>query len=442
MHGDDVPARGRVSRGVAARSMNSVPLVTTVSPTSRPLRTSTRPLVVAPTSIGGRRRSSARAAPPRRAPGAFVDDGVLRHGRHQPVVARDDAEGREHLGQQLAVGIVDLGAHRQAARVGIERRRHIVEPGVEDAAGVGQHGDLDRRRRPSSWAHPISRTLAISHTVERSPTVKTGSLAPTLMYWPRPTLRWMIVPAIGAGTIASAPMRSALLELARSPRRSGRGCAAGCARRRARFRPSAGRPARRTRSDCACSRSFSAPPRIASSSRWRFSPVCASASRDLALSTPATAVMRSFWPCTNSLASIANRGAPRSTSIAGPGDQAADPAGVGREDRRGGVLVDRDLAVGRALVAERDLAHRREPEARPLRLARPEGAVGLARHFLRPRHGVARTAVDDPEAGDDRGGGHDSAAREPQAIAPEAGGRSRWGLGLHANADPFAVSIE
>ena len=46
-----VARRGRQSR-VAARSMNSVPLATTVSPTCRPLRTSTRPLVVAPTSIG------------------------------------------------------------------------------------------------------------------------------------------------------------------------------------------------------------------------------------------------------------------------------------------------------------------------------------------------------------------------------------------------------
>jgi len=46
-----------------------------------------------------------------------------------------------------------------------------------------------------------------------------------------------------------------------------------------------------TRSDCACSRSLSAPPRIACSSRCRFSAVCASTSRERAFSTPATAVI-------------------------------------------------------------------------------------------------------------------------------------------------------
>ena len=58
-----------------------------------------------------------------------------------------------------------------------------------------------------------SRTLAISHTVERLPTVKTGSLAPTLMYWPSPTLRWMIVPPIGAHTIDLGADAVGLLEL-------------------------------------------------------------------------------------------------------------------------------------------------------------------------------------------------------------------------------------
>ena len=45
-----------------------------------------------------------------------------------------------------------------------------------------------------------SRTLAISHTVERSPTVKIGSVATTVMYWPKPILRWITVPLIGAAT--------------------------------------------------------------------------------------------------------------------------------------------------------------------------------------------------------------------------------------------------
>jgi hypothetical protein len=42
-----------------------------------------------------------------------------------------------------------------------------------------------------------SRTKAVNQTVERSPTTKTGSLAPLLTNCPGPTLRCTTVPPIG-----------------------------------------------------------------------------------------------------------------------------------------------------------------------------------------------------------------------------------------------------
>ena len=201
-------------------------------------------------------------------------------------------------------------------------------------------------------------------------------------------------------------------------------------------------PCAPTRSDCACSRSFSAPPRIACRSRCRFSAVCASRSRERAFSTPATAVTRSFWPCTNSLASMANSGAPRSTKSPGRAISWLTRPEIGREDRRRRVLVDRDLAVGRAFVAEGDLAHRREPEARPLRVARPEGAVGLARILLGTRHRVAGRGVEAPEADHRRRHDHGSAGRDPQAISPEARPQRRVGLRGHERGSPVGMFRE
>ena len=246
--------------------------------------------------------------------------------------------------------------------------------------------------------------------------------APALMYWPRPTLRWITVPAIGAATIDLGADAVDLLEMRRSPRRCGRGCAAGCAPRRARSRRSAGRPARRPdRTAPARDPSARRPGSPAGRAGASRSSAPAS-SRDFAFSTPATAVTRSFWPCTYSLASIANNGRAALDVVARLGDQAADPAGVGREDRRRGVLVDGDLAVGRALVAEGDLAHRRELEARPLRLARPEGAVGIAQRPSRaaPRRCPGRcSSAQKPTTA---AATTTAPAPQPQAVASQA----RW----------------
>ena len=170
-----------------------------------------------------------------------------------------------------------------------------------------------------------------------------------------------------------------------------------------------------TRSDCACSRSLSAPPRIASSSRCRFSICCASASRDRALSTPATAVTRSFWPCTNSLASIANSGAPRSTWSPGRAISRLTRPEYGEKT---GVVVSSLIAILPSVArSSRNATWRTGAslQARPLRLARTERAVGIARHLVRSRHGVARAAVGHPHAGD-------RCRRQPARRCPPATG--------------------
>ena len=201
-------------------------------------------------------------------------------------------------------------------------------------------------------------------------------------------------------------------------------------------------PCAPTRSDCACSRSLSAPPRIACSSRCRFSAVCASSeprARLLDAGDRGDEVVLAL----HELARFdGEQGRAALDQVAGPGDQLADPAGIGREDRRRRVLVDRDLAVGRAFVAEGDLAHRREPEARPLRVARPEGAVGLARTLLGTRHRVAGRGVEDPEADHRRRHDHGSAGRDPQAISPEARPQRRVGLRGHERGSPVGMFRE
>src|SRR5215471_14896763 len=44
----------------------------------------------------------------------------------------------------------------------------------------------------------VSRIKATTQTVDKSPMMKTGSVEPLPTYWPGPTLRCTIVPAIGA----------------------------------------------------------------------------------------------------------------------------------------------------------------------------------------------------------------------------------------------------
>ena len=48
-------------------------------------------------------------------------------------------------GSSSRLGLVNLRAHRQAPRVGVERRCDVAQPGAEHLPGKGQHRDLDRR---------------------------------------------------------------------------------------------------------------------------------------------------------------------------------------------------------------------------------------------------------------------------------------------------------
>ena len=69
--------------------------------------------------------------------------------------------------------------------------------------------------------------------------------------------------------------------------------------------------------------------------------------------------------------------------VAGLDQQLRHAAGIGREHRRRGILVDGDLAFGDVLGAELLLLGRFEGEARPLRIGRREAP----RIFLRGRDG-------------------------------------------------------
>ena len=53
----------------------------------------------------------------------------------------------------------------------------------------------------------LSRTKAVSQTVERSPITNTGSLAPEFTYWPGPIFRCTTVLVIGEKIVVSGLMR-------------------------------------------------------------------------------------------------------------------------------------------------------------------------------------------------------------------------------------------
>ena len=57
-----------------------------------------------------------------------------------------------------------------------------------------------------TFAASVSRTKAVSQTVERSPITNTGSLAPAFTYWPGPIFRCTTVPAIGEKMVISRLM--------------------------------------------------------------------------------------------------------------------------------------------------------------------------------------------------------------------------------------------
>ena len=110
--------------------------------------------------------------------------------------------------------------------------------------------------------------------------------------------------------------------------------------------------------------------------------------------------------------------------VAGLGEELGDAAGIGREDRRGHIIVDGDLAVRHPLRAEDDLAHRRDLEARPLRVRRAEGArrLGRRRRLLARREMAAQTRRHDKEQQRDQ-----RRRAEQGELRPARQGAGRWG---------------
>ena len=81
-----------------------------------------------------------------------------------------------------------LRPDRQPMRIGVDHRRDESDLRFEDAIRIGGHADFDRLPDLTKGAS-VSRTLATSQTLDRSPIAKIGSLAPWLIYCPTPSLR-------------------------------------------------------------------------------------------------------------------------------------------------------------------------------------------------------------------------------------------------------------
>ena len=242
--------------------MNRVPRVTTFSPgstgpsRSRPCRRWVRPVV---TARAASVPSSPRHPDPRRAR-------LRRRSRSaappapSPRVAGDDAEIREHPRLQRAVRVGDIGAHRQAVGVRVERRRHPGELGLEHPAGKA--GTVTSTgRRPASAAHRLRAhwRRATPSTDRRS--CRPASPAPAWMYWPRPTWRCVTVPSIGAvTTTAGSSFWVGWLSSAAISRLALAEDAQPVAHRGERDLRRAQRVLRRGRSVWLCCQSFSAPP--------------------------------------------------------------------------------------------------------------------------------------------------------------------------------------
>ena len=86
-------------------------------------------------------------------------------------------------------------------------------------------------------------------------------------------------------------------------------------------------------------------------------------------------------------------------------------------------------AVGRALLAKGHRLDLGEAEARPLRIARPEGAVAFG-HRGWPHQGVAGVGVQHHPTGD-HGDTHHAYAGKPQSVARQALGQRGFGRGAH-----------
>jgi len=149
------------------------------------------------------------------------------------------------------------------------------------------------------------------------------------MYWPNPTLRLVIVPAIGADTRSrrrcGRPSRAA-----RSLVRTAEDCAAVCARPQAAISPKRKVALGAHEIRLRLLRSLSAPPRIALQPRCRSRRICASR----AASAPLERRPRRdevVVPCNELAGFDGEQRRAAFDEIARPGDQFADAAGEGEK---------------------------------------------------------------------------------------------------------------
>ena len=117
-------------------------------------------------------------------------------------------------------------------------------------------------------------------------------------------------------------------------------------------------------------------------------------------------------------------------AVAGPHQQSGHPAGIGREHRRGAVLVDRDLAFCHIFGAEGALGDRLDGQAGPFGRGRHialQPLPGLARDFRMSRLG--RGHMHEAVAG--RGSQHQQGCCNRQ-LSPAKGLHSLGKLSQHA----------
>ena len=388
----------------ATRSMKRLPLVITRSPGARPSSTSTMRAVGEPDlDLAQFDRGIVVARNPHPGALALVDDGVARDRNRGFAFAGEDLHAGEHFRLEHSGGVVDGRPHQQAARGGIERGRHIGNLGREGAIRIGQDGEIDRladaHHRRLGLAdigdHPDGRQIADDENGVA------GAAADIL---PGPDLALDDRPADrgidGRGRVDRAlglEFGDLLVGLAENAQPVAR-----------RFQRHIG------------------------GAHIVFSGVERALGLLHFLERDGLALVEQALPLVVDLREIERRAGfvqrgrgadevvlrlhhvggfdreqrlPRGYDLAGLDEQLGDPAGIGREDRRGAVLVDGDLAFGHVFGAEclllagfhcqrRPLRGGRiEQPPRPLRLARDCGVHvgGFAGRLRlhRPDHGGA-----------------------------------------------------
>src|SRR5258705_8132014 len=74
---------------------------------------------------------------------AFIDERLARDSDAGEILLGEDADIGIHLRLEEGAGIVDRRANQEPPARRVERGRHIIEPGLEDMVGIGQHRELE-----------------------------------------------------------------------------------------------------------------------------------------------------------------------------------------------------------------------------------------------------------------------------------------------------------